>query len=94
MATFQLSFDSTRGRQVLPDLSTDAKKIDLITQITLDINGVKDVDFLLEKILTNVRRFFNADAGSIYLKQGDELRFSYIQIHQNISHISDTQILD
>ena len=38
MATFQLSFDSTRGRQVLPDLSTDAKKIDLSRQSITDID--------------------------------------------------------
>jgi HD-GYP domain-containing protein (c-di-GMP phosphodiesterase class II) len=57
----------------------EKEKIDLITQISLDINEVKDIDLLLERILTNVRKFFNADAGSIYLKQGDELKFSYTQ---------------
>jgi len=57
----------------------EREKIDLITQISLDINEVKDIDLLLERILTNVRKFFNADAGSIYLRQGDELKFSYSQ---------------
>ena len=57
----------------------EREKIDLITQISLDINQVKDVDILLEKILINVRKFFNADAGSIYLKDGDELMFSHSQ---------------
>ncbi|MGA1795802.1 MAG: HD domain-containing phosphohydrolase [bacterium] len=57
----------------------EREKIELITQISLDINKVKDLDILLERILTNVRRFFNADAGSIYLKQGDKLKFSYTQ---------------
>jgi HD-GYP domain-containing protein (c-di-GMP phosphodiesterase class II) len=54
-------------------------KIDLITQISLDINKVKDLDLLLESILTNARRFFNADAGSIYLKDKDELKFGHAQ---------------
>jgi len=58
---------------------SEKEKINLITQISLDINQVKDVDILLEKILTNARKFFNADAGSIYLKDGDELKFSYTQ---------------
>jgi len=58
---------------------TEKEKIDLITQISLDINQVMDIDLLLEKILTNARRFFNADAGSIYLKEGDELKFSHTQ---------------
>jgi HD-GYP domain-containing protein (c-di-GMP phosphodiesterase class II) len=55
------------------------EKIDLITQIGLDINRVRDLDLLLERILTNARKFFNADAGSIYLKEGDHLRFSFTQ---------------
>jgi len=58
---------------------TEQQKIDLITQISLDVNTVKDLDLLLERILTNSRTFFNADAGSIYLKDADELRFSYAQ---------------
>ena len=58
---------------------SEKEKIDLITQISLDINEVKDIDLLLERILTHVRTFFNADAGSIYLKEGDELKFSYTQ---------------
>jgi len=57
----------------------EKEKIELISQISLDINEVKDLDILLERILTHVRKFFNADAGSIYLKQGDSLRFSYTQ---------------
>ncbi len=55
------------------------EKLQLITQIVLDINEVKDIDLLLERILTSVRRVYNADAGSIYLKGGDTLEFSYTQ---------------
>jgi HD-GYP domain-containing protein (c-di-GMP phosphodiesterase class II) len=58
---------------------SEQEKIDLIARISLDINKVKDLDLLLENILTNSRTFFNADAGSIYLKHGDELMFSYTQ---------------
>ena len=58
-------------------MMSEKEKIDLITQISLDINEVKDIDLLLEKILTSVCTFFNADAGSIYLKEGDGLKFSY-----------------
>ena len=57
----------------------EKEKIDLITQISFDINEVSDLDILLERILTHVRRFFNADAGSIYLKQNDKLKFRYTQ---------------
>lgn len=57
----------------------EKEKIELITQISLDLNETKDVDLLLERILTNVRKFYNADAGSIYLKNGQDLMFSYTQ---------------
>jgi HD-GYP domain-containing protein (c-di-GMP phosphodiesterase class II) len=60
-------------------MMSEQEKIDLVTQISLDINEVKDIDLLLERILTNVRRFINADAGSIYLKEQDKLKFSYTQ---------------
>jgi HD-GYP domain-containing protein (c-di-GMP phosphodiesterase class II) len=54
-------------------------KVDLIAQISLDINQVKDLTVLLERILTHLRKFFNADAGSIYLKTAEVLEFSYTQ---------------
>ncbi|MFO7785856.1 MAG: HD domain-containing phosphohydrolase [Thermodesulfobacteriota bacterium] len=57
----------------------EREKLELITRIGLDINEVKDIDLLLERILTSVRAVFNADAGSIYLKSGDILEFSYTQ---------------
>jgi HD-GYP domain-containing protein (c-di-GMP phosphodiesterase class II) len=58
---------------------SEKEKIDLITRISIDLNEVKDLDLLLDRILSIVRRFFNADAGSIYLKEGDQLRFSNTQ---------------
>ncbi|MDY6880897.1 MAG: HD domain-containing protein [Thermodesulfobacteriota bacterium] len=58
---------------------SETKRAELITQISLDINEVKDLDILLERILSRAREFFNADAGSIYLKQGNDLKFSYTQ---------------
>jgi HD-GYP domain-containing protein (c-di-GMP phosphodiesterase class II) len=60
-------------------MMNEQKKIDLMNQSSLDINEVKDIDLLLERILTNARKFFDADAGSIYLKEGDQLKFSYTQ---------------
>ena len=60
-------------------MMNEKQKIDLITRSSLDINQVKDIDLLLERILTNARTFFNADAGSIYLKEGDTLKFSHSQ---------------
>lgn len=45
----------------------------------LEISQIKDIDLLLEKILTEARSFTNCDAGSIYIKQANQLKFSYAQ---------------
>lgn len=68
-----------KGQGSIPIMLSEKEKINLITQISLDINEAKDIDLLMERILTNVQRFFNADAGSIYLKQGEQLQFSHTQ---------------
>jgi HD-GYP domain-containing protein (c-di-GMP phosphodiesterase class II) len=55
---------------------------DILTQIInlgQEITRVKDVDLLLEKILTSSRNFTNADAGSIYVKEDDRLLFKHAQ---------------
>ena len=64
------------------------EKLNTITKMIQDIGEVKDLDLLLERILTNARKFFNADAGSIYLRNGDQLKFSYTQndtLHRRLS---------
>ena len=48
-----------------------------LIDLGLEFAQVRDLDILLEKILLEARRFTNADAGSIYLMENDQLRFSY-----------------
>ncbi len=45
----------------------------------LDISHIKDMDVLLEKILSEARVFTNCDAGTIYIKDGDWLFARYSQ---------------
>lgn len=40
---------------------------------------IQDVDILLERILLEARQVANADAGSIYIRQGDALAITYAQ---------------
>ena len=56
----------------------DSKLIKAL-HLGLEISQIKDIDLLLEKILTEARSFTNCDAGSIYIKEGNRLRFSYAQ---------------
>lgn len=55
------------------------EKLKLILDLGLEISQIKDIDLLLEKILSEARTFTNCDAGSIYVKEGDSLKFSYAQ---------------
>jgi len=54
-------------------------KLDVLTNLGAELVHVKDIDILMERLLTEARRFVNADAGSIYIKEGDRLLFSYCQ---------------
>jgi response regulator RpfG family c-di-GMP phosphodiesterase len=45
----------------------------------IELNQVSDLDILMEHILNQARRFVNADAGSIYIVDGDDLQFTYTQ---------------
>lgn len=44
-----------------------------------ELSQIKDIDILLEKVLSEARKFTNCDAGSIYIREGDNLKFSYAQ---------------
>jgi HD-GYP domain-containing protein (c-di-GMP phosphodiesterase class II) len=50
-----------------------------ILEMHRELAEVNDLDILLERILTRARQFVQADAGSIYLRDGDTLQFSYTQ---------------
>src|SRR5574344_523012 len=43
------------------------------------LNRIQDVDVLMEQILTEARKVVHADAGSIYVRDGDRLAIPYAQ---------------
>ena len=55
------------------------KKLQNIIQLGVEVSQIGDLDILLEKILSESRNLVNADAASIYIKERDELKFSYAQ---------------
>lgn len=55
------------------------KRLQEIIRLSGEISHIKDLDLLMERILTEVRHIVRADAGSIYLKMGDRLEFNYTQ---------------
>lgn len=55
------------------------RKLESLINIGMEINQIKDFDILMEKILSEARSFVNADAGSIYIREKGDLKFSYTQ---------------
>jgi len=67
----------TRGYAML----SEKEKLDKLTYLGIELNQVRDLDILMERVLEYARSFVNADAGSIYIKDRDEdtLQFTYTQ---------------
>jgi len=58
---------------------SEKQKLAKIMHLGVEITEVKDIDVLLERILREARSLVNADAGSLYIKEHDKLKFSYTQ---------------
>ena len=57
----------------------DHQKLQQIIDLGMEIAQIQDIDVLLEKILRAARKLANADAGTIYIKSGNYLKFSHTQ---------------
>lgn len=57
-----------------------------ILKIIDELNTLKDVDTILDRILSESRRLSHADAGSIFLIPDEELVFSYVQNDTLFNH--------
>ncbi len=55
------------------------EKLQKIIELEKKLGEIQDVDVLLERILTEIRKFVNADAGSIYVAEGTRLKIKYGQ---------------
>ncbi|MGD8523593.1 MAG: HD domain-containing protein, partial [Desulfobacterales bacterium] len=58
---------------------TEQEKLDALALLGIDLSRIHDLDILMERILTEARRFVNANAGSIYIREKDMLHFTYTQ---------------
>lgn len=58
---------------------TEKEKLDKLTFLGVELNQIRDLDILMELVLEDARHFVNADAGSIYIKEEDTLKFTYTQ---------------
>jgi HD-GYP domain-containing protein (c-di-GMP phosphodiesterase class II) len=62
----------------MSDESFSQELILSILKTTEELNSLKDVDAILDKILYEARKIANADAGSIFLLEDESLKFSYV----------------
>ncbi len=53
----------------------EKEKLNEIIQLGYEIAQVQDLDILMEHILSKARKFTGADAGSIYIVEGNRLKF-------------------
>jgi HD-GYP domain-containing protein (c-di-GMP phosphodiesterase class II) len=58
---------------------SEKEKLDTLATLGIDLSRIHDLDMLMERILSEARRFVNADAGSIYIREKDLLHFTYTQ---------------
>jgi HD-GYP domain-containing protein (c-di-GMP phosphodiesterase class II) len=58
---------------------SEKQKLNMIMRLGVELTEVKDVDVLLERILREARQLVTADAGSIYIKEAETLKFRYTQ---------------
>ena len=57
----------------------EKQKLDTLMVLGIELNRIHDIDILLERVLTRARQFVNADAGSIYIREGNRLNFAHSQ---------------
>lgn len=55
----------------------DKQKLDTLMVLGIELNRIHDLDILLERVLKRARQFVNADAGTIYIREGDRLTFAH-----------------
>ncbi len=60
-------------------MPNNQQKLQQIIDFSLHIAQIQDVDVLLEKILSAARKIVNADAGYIYVVEGERLQCRHIQ---------------
>jgi putative nucleotidyltransferase with HDIG domain len=72
---------------------SETEKINSLIILGIQLIQVNDLDILMQKILSEARRFINADAGSIYRIKDNMLEFSYTQNDSLQSQMNDESLV-
>jgi HD-GYP domain-containing protein (c-di-GMP phosphodiesterase class II) len=60
-------------------MRNETQRLREIIRLDTELSTVQDLDILLERMLTEARKILSADAGTIYIKDKNDLVFSYAQ---------------
>ena len=63
-----------------------------LIQIGIALTSERDLSALLERILLEARRFTRADAGTLFLCEGDQLRFAVVQNDSLVRRIGEREM--
>ena len=58
---------------------SEQEKLDSLRLLGIELSQINDLDILMERVLLRARQFANAEAGSIYIREGQWLHFTYTQ---------------
>ena len=72
---------------------SEKEKLESIASLGIELNKINDLDILLERVLFRAREWVNADAGSIYIRDVDQLNFVYTQNDTLQSQLSEGEKL-
>jgi HD-GYP domain-containing protein (c-di-GMP phosphodiesterase class II) len=72
---------------------SEKEKLESIASLGVELNQINDLDILLEHVLLRARQWVNADAGSIYISDGKNLKFEYTQNETLQSRLSEGEKL-
>ena len=61
------------------DAVRSRSKIEALTRLGVELSRIHDFHLLMERILSEARALVGADAGTIYTREGDALRFAFSQ---------------
>src|SRR5512143_3406597 len=74
-----MAIDKSGSLRIIWAMLNEKKKLNMVMKLGIELTEIKDIDVLLERILREARNLVSADAGSIYIKEDDKLKFSYTQ---------------
>jgi HD-GYP domain-containing protein (c-di-GMP phosphodiesterase class II) len=65
--------------QLVREVSKQQERLKSIAEVDESLNQIQDIDILIERILAEARELTRCDAGSVMLRDGDDLSLSFVQ---------------